>query len=951
MFVRQKFTTWGASALLVAALSSPISATAQEPSAGLPPAAQGPIDFESQVRPLFENSCYACHGPTNQINGLRLDQKAAALQGGDSGQAIIPGDSANSRLIHLVAGYKVKVIMPPAGERLTHEQIGMLRAWIDQGAFWPDAVSETSADSSGQAWPKAASTLGSLQPAQRPSAPQDRQSATLPAAESPLEPLSLWFDEPAVKWTEALPVGQGRLGAMVFGGISKERIQFNEDTVWQGAPHDYANKGAHSHLAEIRRLIWEGKQSAAENLAMESFMSDPLGQKAYQAFGDLILEFLGVDESSVSDYRRDLNLDNAIASVQFRAGGAEYKREVFASFPDQAIVVRLTATGVERLSFRASLVGAHEEASVERAGEDLVMAGQVAGGAIRFEARLAVQTDGGLEFDGNSVLVESASSATLLLSGATNFVNYRDVSGNPGERNAQILDLVRAKNYKDLRIDHIRDHQNLFRRVRLDLGSTDAMKSTIDTRIRGFGTGDDPQLVTLLFQYGRYLLIASSRTGGQPANLQGLWNQSNEPAWDSKYTVNINTEMNYWPAETTSLPETGEPLFAALREVAESGASVAREHYNAGGWVLHHNFDLWRGTAPINHSNHGIWPTGGAWLCQSLWQHYLFGGNEDFLRQTAYPLMKGASQFFADVLVETPDGRWLISGPSNSPENGGLVMGPTMDHQIIRNLFGNTITAAEILDVDEDLRRQLTTLRRRIAPNRIGKHGQLQEWLDDVDDPANKHRHVSHLFGLHPGVEITPYGTPDLFEAARRSLEFRGDGATGWSMGWKVNLWARFLDGDHAYKILENLLQPVPESTASNLDGRRGGLYPNLFDAHPPFQIDGNFGATAGIAEMLLQSHDPYGTPLGYSDVQEGSRGFLHLLPALPSALPSGFVEGLRGRGGFVADLKWEAGKLTQAKVLSERGNPLTLRYDGKEVELEAGAGTIFRLDGNLELE
>ena len=774
----------------------------------------------------------------------------------------------------------------------------------------------------------------------------------LPAAEPPEEVLSLWYDEPASEWTEALPVGQGRLGAMVFGGITKERIQFNEDTVWQGAPHDYANKGSHKYLGELRRLLWAGKQSEAEKLAMEHFMSIPLGQKAYQAFGDLEIELLDVDESAVSDYRRDLNLDTAVASVEFSAGNLNYQREVFASFPDKVIVVRLSATGVERLAFRASLAAAHPGASLTTRGEDLVMAGGVPDSAIRFEARLAVQTDGSVEIADGKLLVRSANSATLLLAGATNFVNYQDVSVDPAERTGGVLEQARAKSYKELRRDHIRDHQDLFRRVRIDLGAADTKNLTTDERIRRFASQADPQLVSLLFQYGRYLLIASSRAGGQPANLQGLWNDLNKPPWESKYTVNINTEMNYWPAEMTALPETAEPLFAALREVAESGASTAREHYNAGGWVLHHNFDLWRGTAPINHSNHGIWPTGGAWLCQSVWQHYLFGGDKEFLRDTAYPLLKGASRFFADTLVETPDGRWLVSGPSNSPENGGLVMGPTMDHQIIRNLLGNTIAAAEILDVDEDLQEQLADLRRRIAPNRVGKHGQLQEWLDDVDDPNNKHRHVSHLFGLHPGVEITPFGTPDLFAAARRSLEFRGDGATGWSMGWKVNFWARFLDGDHAYKILRNLLQPVPTKKSSkNLDGRRGGLYPNLFDAHPPFQIDGNFGAAAGIAEMLLQSHDPYGTPLGYSDVQAGWRGFLHFLPALPSAFPTGRVEGLRARGGFVVDLEWETGKLTRTKIVSERGLPLTLRYGEKEVHLETKPEVAYRLNGNLALE
>ena len=462
-------------------------------------------------------------------------------------------------------------------------------------------------------------------------------SALSSAAAPPEEPLSLWYDQPAAEWTEALPVGQGRLGAMVFGGVARERIQFNEDTVWQGAPHDYANKGSHKYLGELRRLLWAAKQSEAEELAMGRFMSIPLGQKAYQAFGDLQIEMLGVDESDVSDYRRDLNLDTAIASVQFQARHLSYKREVFASFPDKVIVIRLSATGVERLSFRASLLAAHPDASVKALGEDLVMAGAVPDSAIRFEARLAVQTDGSVEIADGSLVVRSANSATLLLAGATNFINYQDVSADPAQRNAAVLEQARAKSYKGLRRNHIRDHQDLFRRVRIDLGSTDTKSLTTDERIRRFASEADPQLVSVLFQYGRYLLIASSRAGGQPANLQGLWNELNKPPWDSKYTVNINTEMNYWPAEMTALPETAEPLFEALREVAESGTSAALEHYNAGGWVLHHNFDLWRGTAPINHSNHGIWPTGGAWLCQSLWQHYLFGGDKDFLRQNRLP--------------------------------------------------------------------------------------------------------------------------------------------------------------------------------------------------------------------------------------------------------------------------------------------------------------------------
>jgi alpha-L-fucosidase 2 len=735
---------------------------------------------------------------------------------------------------------------------------------------------------------------------------------------------------------------------MVFGDIARERIQFNEDTIWTGRPHDYSHRGAARHLGPLRALLWAGRQEEAHALAMDEFMSVPLRQKAYQAFGDLVLELEGIEPEGVTGYRRELDLDAAAASTEFRHGETTIRREVFASFPDQVLVARVTTTPPREIGLRATLVGAHAADRVAAdAADGLSLAGCIPDGTICYEARLRVAegrarpTEGGLTVTGPAV--------TLLLAAATNFESFDDTSADPAARNDATLGALSGRSHRTLRETHVADHQELFRRVHLELGTTAAARRPTDERLAGFAAGDDPQLVALLFQYGRYLLIGSSRRGGQPANLQGLWNDSNTPPWDSKYTVNINTEMNYWPAEITNLPECHEPLFDALAEVATTGSVTARAHYDARGWVLHHNFDLWRGTAPINNSDHGIWPTGGAWLCQHLWQHYLFSGDEDFLRETAYPLMKGAALFFTDVLVEDPSGRGLISGPSNSPENGGLVMGPTMDHQIIRNLFGNVIAAAEILGVDAALRRELREIRGRIAPNAIGRHGQLQEWLEDVDDPANKHRHVSHLWGVHPGVEITPYGTPELFAAARRSLEFRGDGATGWSMGWKVSLWARLLDGDHAFKLLRNLMQPVPaEPEEGRLDGRRGGLYGNLFDAHPPFQIDGNFGATAGIAEMLLQSHDPHGTPLDESPVQGGKAGFLHLLPALPSAWPHGHVSGLRARGGFDVELAWGNGELTRAEILSRRGRPLRVRYRSREIELPTTPGVTYSLGPDL---
>lgn len=761
--------------------------------------------------------------------------------------------------------------------------------------------------------------------------------------------LNLWYSRPAEQWTEALPLGNGHLGAMVFGGAEYERIQFNEDTLWTGRPTDYAHPGAAAVLPELRNLLFAGRQAEAEALAMERFMSRPLGQFSFQPCGDLHLRMAA--NGPVEDYVRELDLADAVATTRWRIGETVFTRRAFASHPHRALVVQLEADGPDPIEAEISLDTPHARWAVAAQDSELHLSGQAndydwAGkddrvsdkppSILRFAARLRVRTEGGsLAATGDRLVISGAKRMTLVLVAATSFVNYADTGADPERRCVEALAKAGNLPFADLLAAHLEDYRNLFLRNMLELDESAISLRPTDERIASFARDRDPALVALFFQYGRYLLIACSRPGSQPANLQGVWNAELRAPWDSKYTCNINTQMNYWPAEATGLGDCVEPLVAALRELAVTGAKVAREHYGARGWVVHHNFDLWRGAAPINNANHGIWPTGGAWLCQHLWWHYEYTGDRVFLAETAYPLLRGACEFFLDTLVEDPRDpeRHLISGPSNSPEQGGLVMGPTMDHQIIRALFAWTAEAAAILGREPDFAQTLRDTRDRIAPNRIGQHGQLQEWLEDVDSPTNEHRHVSHLWGLHPGDEIDPLSTPELADACRTSLAHRGDGGTGWSRAWKINFWARLLDGDHAFELLRNLL--VPAGT-SHLGSHSGGVYANLFDAHPPFQIDGNFGAASGIADMLLQSQR-----------RDGDAYVLHLLPALPANLPNGTAKGFRARGGFAVDLHWTDGKLVAARISSRLGNPLVLQYGEarRTLELPAGGEREFSAD------
>ncbi len=781
--------------------------------------------------------------------------------------------------------------------------------------------------------------------------------AALPQAPAPGTPNVLWYDRPAAQWIEALPLGNGRLGAMVFGGTDSERLQINDSTVWSGGPQKDANReDAWKRLEEIRKMIGEGRYDEAEklcNAVMTCRVNYDLNK--FQTLGDVTFAFQ-LPPGPVEDYRRWLDLDRAVSGVRFKAGGVTFLRETFASAADKVLVQRISSDRPGSVSFEVGLARPEKSETRFVAPDMLVMTGET-GPNLQFQVNLRVLSKGGvISGDGNKIRVEGANEATVLLAANTSYVmDYaKGYKGDDPARAEAQVNMAAAMDFGRLLQAHLAEYQPLFRSVAIDLGATDAAKAPTDERVRAYGDGrTDPALAALLFQYGRYLLISSSRADSPvPANLQGLWAEQLNTPWNGDYTININFEMNYWPAEQTGLSQMHLPMLRHIQSLTEPGSKTAKAYFGpeTPGWVTSAKSNVWGWTSPGARLPWGVWFGSNGWLCQHLWDHYAFGRDKEYLR-SVYPTMKGACDFWLDQLVAGKDGK-LITSPSSSPENsfvtdsgmkGSVDEGATMERAIIWDLFDNTIKASEVLGEDPAYRKELMQARDRIRPLQIGKAGQLMEWGEDWDlnAPDMAHRHVSHLYPLHPGHQISAIGTPELADAARKTLDLRGDDGTGWAIAWKINFWARLRDGDHAHRILSRQLRPTSELKVVM---KNGGTYPNLFDAHPPFQIDGNFGATSGMAEMLLQSQEPYVDPKS----PNADRYVMDLLPALPSAWPSGVITGLRARGGFTVDLFWKDGKLTKAVIRNDKGGSGKVRLGERTRDISLKPGESITLTGDL---